>query len=518
MPIRRKLAAGCAIALLLALPVRADTPLSAIDWLSQSLARPAPALTASEPGVAADGALPADVSVSVLDGPSPDAAGVLAPEITGFPRALWGLGQTRDIIAAIAAPGADSLPALQGLLMTVILAQADPPSDSGPDHALLIARVDRLLSAGALEQASALLEAAGPAVSADLFRRSFDVALLTGEEAAACARMRQTPGLAPSLTARVFCLARAGDWNAAALILQTAEALGQVTEPEGALLQRFLDPDLTEGEPTPPPPKPVTPLVLRIYEAIGEPLPTATMPLAFAYAELSDRAGWKAQIEAAERLTRAGAIAPNVLLGLYTKRAPAASGGVWDRADAFQRFDAALARGEPEAVARFLAPAYAQMRAAELEVPFATLFAEDLARIPLPAAARALAFEIGLLSPGYEGSALAPYLASATPQDARAAFLAGLAKGSVAGLAPPDSMARTIAPAFTTPAISPEYAALLEQDRLGEAILRAIARISTGLQGNFAQVTDGLALLRHVGLEDVARRTALQLMLLERRG
>jgi hypothetical protein len=31
-------------------------------------------------------------------------------------------------------------------------------------------------------------------------------------------------------------------------------------------------------------------------------------------------------------------------------------------------------------------------------------------------------------------------------------------------------------------------------------------------------VTDGLALLRHVGLEDVARRTALELMILERRG
>lgn len=505
--------------MLLALPASADAPLSAIDWLSQSLARPAAAPAAPEPGVAAEGALPADVSVSVLGGPSPDAAGLLAPEITGFPRALWGLGQTRDIIAAIAAPGADSLPALQGLLLTVILAQADPPSDSGADHALLIARVDRLLSAGALEQASALLDAAGPAASADLFRRSFDVALLTGEETRACASMRLAPGLAPSLTARVFCLARAGDWNAAALILQTAQALDQVSPAEGAILERFLDPDLHEGAPAPPPPSPVTPLALRIYEAIGEPLPTATLPLAFAYADLDDRAGWKAQIEAAERLTRAGAIAPNMLLGLYTKRAPAASGGVWDRADAFQRLDAALAAGEPEAVARFLPPAYAQMQSAELEVPFATLFADDLARVALPAAARALAFEIGLLSPAYERTASAPSLASATtPPDARAAFLAGLAKGSVAGLAPPDSMARTIAPAFTTPVVSPDDAALLEQGRLGEAILRAIARISTGLQGNSAQVTEGLALLRHVGLEDVARRTALELMLLERRG
>ena len=37
-------------------------------------------------------------------------------------------------------------------------------------------------------------------------------------------------------------------------------------------------------------------------------------------------------------------------------------------------------------------------------------------------------------------------------------------------------------------------------------------------QGDLRGVTQGLSLLRRVGLEDVARRTALELMLLERRG
>ena len=46
----------------------------------------------------------------------------------------------------------------------------------------------------------------------------------------------------------------------------------------------------------------------------------------------------------------------------------------------------------------------------------------------------------------------------------------------------------------------------------------AMARIDTGLQGELGKVTEGLALLRALGLEDVARRTALELMLLERRG
>ena len=38
------------------------------------------------------------------------------------------------------------------------------------------------------------------------------------------------------------------------------------------------------------------------------------------------------------------------------------------------------------------------------------------------------------------------------------------------------------------------------------------------VEGDLRGVTEGLSLLRRAGLEDVARRTALELMLLERRG
>ena len=123
-----------------------------------------------------------------------------------------------------------------------------------------------------------------------------------------------------------------GDWNAAALTLKTAEALGFVTGEQSALLERFLDPEIEDGAAPLPPPSRPSPLVWRMMEAIGEPMPTNTLPVAFAQADLRANAGWKQQIEAAERLARTGAVAPNRLLGLYTERRPAASGGVWDRA------------------------------------------------------------------------------------------------------------------------------------------------------------------------------------------
>jgi hypothetical protein len=502
-----------ALALLATPAAHAEAPLSAIDWLSQSVTTPVapPPPLVQEPAVSA-GALPADVSVSTLDGPSPDAAGLIPAVVSGLPRGLWGLGRTDEIAARITTERSGTLPALQNLLMTLLLAEADAPADAGGRGVLLLARIDKLLDLGALEQAQALIDVGGQK-GADFFRRSFDVALLTGTEDQACDAMRASPDLAPTFPARIFCLARSGDWNAAALTLRTAQALGFVTPEEDALLSRFLDPDLYEGDGALPAPARPTPLVWRMFEAVGEPLSTQSLPLAFAHAELRDAAGWKAQIEAAERLARAGAIEPNLLLGLYTERLPAASGGVWDRVEAFQRFDAALGTRDPAAVAQRLPAVWAAMTAMELEVPFATLYADHLQDLPLTGEAARLAFRIGLLSPRYEMIAIAH-----TPADAAEAFLIGLARGRIEGTAPGDSMGRAIAPAFLSAEPTAEALALLDQNRLGEALLYAIDRIGRGVQGDPRGVTEGLTLLRRVGLEDAARRTALELLLLERRG
>lgn len=501
----------CALALT-ASPLGAEEPLSAIDWLSQSVAVPAPPPADPSKPTVTSGVKQDEVAVSVIGAPMADAVGLLSPKVTGLPAALWGPGRSADIAQAINAERIETLPGLRALLLTLLLAEADPPPDAGPAAQLLTARIDKLLDLGALDQARALLDAAGSR-DPGLFRRSFDVALLTGEEDRGCRIMVESPGLAPTFPARIFCLARSGDWNAAALTLRTGQALGHVTAEEEALLARFLDPDLFEGEPPLPAPERITPLSWRMFEAIGEPLPTARLPIAFAHAELRPQAGWKAQIEAAERLAKAGAIPSNVLLGLYTERKPAASGGVWDRVAAFQAFEAALQSGDRDAIAQALPAVWQKMTEAELEVPFADLYGRRLSILPLEGEAGRIALTLALLSPDFVDLA-----ARRSPDDARAAFLLGLARGDVAGLLPPDSLARAIAPAFLGHEPRAELAELMAQMRTGEAILAAIDKIERGVQGDLDGVTDGLALLRKVGMERAARRTALELMLLERRG
>ena len=494
---------------------RAEAPLSAIDWLSKSLVTPVaqPAPNLNEPAVTKNSAMPDGVTTSALDQASPDAVGILPPQVTGLPRDLWGMGHAADVETLLALEASQDLPALQGLLITLLLAEAEPPADAGQAGNLLLARLDKLLSIGALDQARALLDAAGPATTPELFRRYFDVSLLIGDEDKACALLHDAPGLSPALPTRIFCLARAGDFDAAGLTLDTARALGTVTPEDAALLTRFMDPALDETGGPLTPPSPLTPLTLRLYEAIGEPLPIATLPIAFSYADLSENAGWKAQVEAAERLSRAGAIAPNMLLGLYTLQKPAASGGVWDRVATFQKLDQAILSGDGKAVEQALPAAWVEMKSAELEVPLAALYADKLAHMSLSGDAAEIAFQIGLLSPDYESlSALYP---PASPRDG---FLAALAKGDLKGVTPPDNMARAIAPAFLAPTIPDDFKTLLDQKRIGETILEAIVRIDHGTAGDLRGVTDGLSVLRQIGLEDVARRTALELMLLDRRG
>ena len=501
-------------------PARAEQPLSAIDWLSKSVTNPTrspgargPTLDGwGEAPIAKGGALPESVSVSPLGAPSPDAVGLLPADVTGLPFELWGMSRTDEVIAAIANTDAGDLPALRSLLLTMLLAEAEPPADTQGDGRLLIARIDRLLAMGALDQADAMIAASGSS-SIALFRRAFDVALLTGNEDRACQTLRARPNLSPTPQTRIFCLARSGDWDAAALTLRTGVALGQLDAQDEALMGRFLDPDMFEDLPPPEPPQPVTPLAWRMFEAIGEPLPTVTLPLAFAHAELGPNAGWKSQLEAVERLARAGVVAPNLLLGLYTERKPAASGGVWDRAAAFQDFDRALGEGDIRAIERALPIVWDQMVEAELEVPFAMLYGGALSKLALTGDAACVAFRVGLLSP-----AAAEVAASTQCDEASVAFLAGLAQGDVAGIIPPDSTARAIAPAFRNPDPGPELGALLTEGRPGEAILAAINRISMALRGDQRGVAQGLSLLRVAGLERAARQTALELMILERRG
>lgn len=497
-------------------------PLSAIDWLNDRAPLPsmperrdslplAGPLPLSEPAVT-DSAVTPDVTVTSLDSAGLDAVGLLPSSVSGLPISLWQGSRTDELVRLLTQPSRPGLPAMQALLYTVLLAEADAPLDAGRDSLLLQARIDALMRLGAVEPAQAMLERAGPEHPA-LFARWFDATLLTGAEDTACAALVRAPHLSPSYAAQIFCTARRGDWRGAMLTLETARALEAMPAFESDLLARFMDPELYEDEPLPRAPVRPSPLVFRLYEALGEPLPTAPLPRAFAVAELRDTAGWRSQIEAAERLASSGALAPNRLLGLYSERQPAASGGIWDRVTAVQRFDAAIRASDPEAVERTLPRVWASMLAADLGVAFASLYSPALIQMALDGPTGELAYRIALLGPDYEKAALA--LSEAHPD---MAFVTAIARGQVDQSAPSGMLQLAILDGFTATQAPAPLQALLNEQRLGETILRAIDMIQRATQGDPAELGNGIATLRAIGLEDAARRAALQLILLDRRG
>lgn len=470
-------------------------------WLSNTVTRP-------HSNIATSATAP-QITVLPIDAVLLDAVGLLPPSITGLPSDLWGASEIPTLATLMRGQPTQGLPAMLGFTRVLALAELDPPAGAPPEGSdLFLARIDMLLDRGALDPAQALIERAGPSTP-EVFRRWFDVSLLTGHSDRACAAMNASPGIAPTFQARIFCLARGGDWSAAALSLGTGEVLGQITAEEADLIARFLDPAIAEAEESLPADPNLTALEFQMRAALGERPDATGLPLAFVHADLSAVAGWRAQVHAVERLTRSGAIEPQQWLAIYTSQTPSASGAIWERVAALQAFDAALLAGEPIEASARLGPAWAAMETAGLEVAFAAIYAERLLRTPLTGEAGMLARRIGLLSPLYELVAQ-----SAVPQEEDERFAFEIARGLPA--TPPRGAGSTdaaIAAAFSVPMPSHRYTWFLENDRMGEALLRA-ALVLGGDSADPDDLTDALVLFREVGLEDVARRAALQRLLL----
>jgi hypothetical protein len=488
-----------------------DQPLSVIDWVKRNPEQPA--MTSAtlprrfEPPVT-PGVLVPEVTVQPLDEQARRIIGLVPASVTGLPERLWAGSMPQALAAQINDLPLFRLPAAQALLYTVLLTEAEGPgTDTAGEDLLTLARVDALVRFGAHEPAVSLLEQAGVARDAAHFSAYMDAALLTGQEDTACAILAANPHLAPSLAHTVFCAARQGDWPTAALLFDTGRTLGSIDGAEAAALERFLHIEAYEGAPPLPRPPEMTPLLFRLHEAIGEPLPTGSLPRAYAVADLRDLAGWKSQLEAAERLAVTGALPANRLLGLYTARQPAASGGVWDRVSAVQRFETALRTRSTDAISKSLPPAWREMQGAGLELIFAELFSDALARYELTGQAGEIARAMGLLSSRYRDAATD---AEISP------MLRAITTGEVAGITSGDAREAALLAGFDLENARRDLTGMARNGRMGEAILRTLMLLDDGATGDPVALSQALATLRAFGFEDTARRAALQILLLER--
>ncbi|RCW88764.1 hypothetical protein [Paracoccus lutimaris] len=506
-------------------PVAAKPPLSASDWLSGSVQQP-DNISGWRPGdkrppelkrrtkreIAATGAVE-PVGVTRLGEGNPDSKGTVSPRTAGLPGNLWGASDSQTLIRLVQA-SKPRLSVLRRLERRLLAAQLQPPATApGTEGKLFLARVDKLLDMGATGAAKELLLVAGPG-DPERFRRLFDIGLLSRDEVQACDVMDRTPGVAPSFPARIYCLALGGDWSAAALVFHGAEVMGKIDPGMATLLAHYLDDAYTDSATELMPPQVVTPLELRLHEAIGQPLPSSSLPLPFALADLDENGGWKARLDAAERLARAGAIPASQLRRIYLEQRPAASGGVWDRASAVQALDAALAARDTDAAATSLPSAFDVMVAAGLGVALAEMVGAELGAMGLDGRPGQIALGLAL-------QAAQPQVVADPPTDAAPfdLWLLNFASGEPESAPPPgrgEAQAAILFPAFLGPSesnVPPATADLILSNKRGEALLAAIADTDAGLDGDLARAAQGLRSLRALGQQEIARQAAVELIL-----
>ncbi len=498
-------------------PLAAE-PRSAIPWLSESLrAEETRNWTSIQAPGRTEEAEATESEIQTLE-----SVGLLTPSQTGFPADLWGKSSAEEVQTALLGHRLGGVPETRAAFLRVLLAETRPPLGVGKTPDVLLARLDRLLDMGALDQAEALLERTGYS-SHELFRRAFDVAILTERTARACAALRSTPSLSPTLPARIFCLARDGDWNAAELTLTVGQTIGAIPDEKAVTLAWFLDPQLFEGSEEPAIPKPLTALDFVLRDSVALPRPSGPLPLAFLHLDISEEAPMRARIEAGERLVRVGVVAPNVLFFAYRAGRPAASGGVWDRAAAIQSLDAALADGTPETIAEALENADHRLSDHGLRLAFAQSFAEPLARLGptrFPRTTQRQIFELLLLA----GDSRAAMTWHSARQDPRQQLLMHLIDAETP-LPEPDRLSdieRATMEGLSElpPGFNEEAEFLIQMSSSGQpglAFLRVLAMLEDGLETDPGDLRTALHILTRIGLTRTASRIALETLLLQPR-
>lgn len=496
-----------------------EVPRSAISWLSVSTqtsgAEPASA-TVPRSGITSE----------PLIGTRRDAVGLMPAQRAGLSADIWGISSALRVSTMINGIRHSGVPATRALLHRILLVEAIPPRGSGRKAIVLNARIDALMAMGAVDEAEALALRAGPP-DARLFQRVFEIALLTDRSDAACKMLTSDPELSNDLSTRVFCAARSGQWDTAAMTLAIGEALGAIDPLRADHLRIFLDPEIFDEDADLPLPLPMSALDFVLREAAGLSRARAELPPAYLYRDIHGRAPVRDRMLAAERLSREGDFPYPILFAAYRARTPAASGGVWDRMAHVQTLDAALGIStEAEDILRPLELAKTALSDIGLAVPLALEYGASLARIdPRPEGALVMAETLLLAN---RPMAAAPWMPEGASYPHQIALALSQAETDLTTLptapATPDDAARIATAAleaFALPledrAVDPGEARmedLLAVNRKGEVMLHAIQLLDTGAEVDPGDLRTALRALRAIGLEQDARQIAVQTILL----
>jgi len=481
--------------LLLASQLAAQSPLSAIDWLSKENSKFKRSISEVKN---IDVKKTNDIQVSTLNSNEYQSIGLLPIYVTGIPSTIWRNSSFDDLEYSFKTLPTFSYSPIQELMYSLLLAEARPPLNEPSRYAFLEIRLEKLLDYGAVDPAIALIERASP-VPEKMISLLFDISLLSSNNLPICEPVLQNTKNRDLQAELIYCYARKGDWLTAHLILKTEEVLGELSPQEVSLLDRYLEVDFNvDLHALLPPPETITPLEYRLYEAIGEPISAEYLPIQYSQSDLSGENGWRAQVIAAERLSSTGAIPENQILGIYTSRSSGVSGGIWERVKVVNDLDTALVARED--FEQHFQDAWKVFEQANQLTLFAKLFGLRVFDENISPKSKEIAANLLLLTNNF--AITDSYW---DPSDIRF----GLTTGDFSKVNVSDETEKIILQIFTEPSMPFLFEQKLNQGKLGEVILNALLQFEMGIEGDLKDLSESLSTLNLIGLETTARRAAL---------
>ena len=318
----------------------ADEPMSAIDWLAKKINDP-PVFYTYPSEIDENSNI--EIEKMVLPNISKNSIGIYPSIKIGINSDIWKNNNEIEISTILKKIRISDLYYLNRLLKRILLIESDPPiiavGEKFSGTIFLRQRILKLIQMGALDDAEALILDSEPTFDPNLTDLWSEISFLTYRFERFCKAILNGYHNSLEPAHKIICLARSGDWNAAALSLATFSSINEIDSDHEKLLINYLDheaeleiinKDKCEED------KSVI-IYLCNFSNINTRIPSYGVK--FLYNNLGRGKSIRSRIVASEELVKSGALNPNILFSTYKIKQPSASGGVWARAKFVQELD-----------------------------------------------------------------------------------------------------------------------------------------------------------------------------------
>lgn len=318
----------------------AKDPMSAIDWLAEKINDPP--IFYTNPSSNFD-IIDNDIKKINLPNISKNSIGIYPSIRLGINSNVWKNSNEYEISNLLEKISISDLYYLNRLLKRILLIEADPPiivkEKKFSGSYFLRARILKLIQMGALDEAEALLLDANPTTDPNLIDLWSKISFLTLRFDNFCKSVLKSYHTLIHPAHKIICLARSGDWNAAALSLATYSSIKQIESDYEKLLINFLDHE-SELE--------ITdktfcnkdkPILIYLCDFSNVNTLNSQIDVKYLYNDLGRGKSIRSRIIASEELVKSGAINPGILFSTYRIKKPSTSGGVWARVKQVQELE-----------------------------------------------------------------------------------------------------------------------------------------------------------------------------------